>query len=762
MSASIQDLDGMFASHFGSIPLIADNKVRSSTSSFESGSDENEPCTLSYSRSINSQSSPKTSQKEIDPERAAKLQLLYSTLAELYVGDHKEQKQEEIFPSSVDSSNVSFHRDSAHKMIPKSSMASLDIAGASLLVEEEENEELADLSPTSLVFPMSKRKRGGIAGLPSGFDMVPNESNDGARLRESRSTASLDSHFRSRQIHVEDAGQSSEARGSSLPRQAPAPTSLPQADLRVLLLLQEIVFKVATLPDEEFEEEARDILAKRFPQLCEIPTRMLGENGELLPPTKKEETTPEERKARNAALHITLKGQKMHSLIKSMAVLESRSAMWKRIGSAKLTEAADQELPLIPDPWGLECYHQDLDKFHHDGKAKRSFELKDSRIEGLCPTCKGRGLDACSTCKGEDADECWWCSGTGKKKNLRACERCLREGKLKCQACNGRLIGTCEPCKGEGHGLYAAMVHIKVRHVEFPPVPTPVVVDDSLHDDPAAIRRTKTLIDRLVSTSIAKEKSPFRSLTASCSWEISSSKLIEVEVPQTFKPLTKKLGMALGLRRSMSGNSIKHKKNATSLRHFMLPSDPHLRPAEMSKEEFSAALLPEVAIIAARQGNDYEILNSSKQKEDIASSINSTAPVFQAFKPTASPILQMAFSPSTSATVSPILSPDREFFNAFEEMAPPSDLGSHNSFDSLAPRRPARSHRRTGSTPVQFSLGVFFSPILHLNYIFLALSRFIHEHNLYTTLIKYLSSTFRINKDSLKQLFPMHFFFLFA
>lgn len=721
MSTSIQDLDRMFASHFGSNPLIADGNVRTSTSSLGSASDDNEPHTPSYSpKSIDSKKLPPTP-KELDPERAAKLQLLYSTLAELYVGDQKEQKEEQTFISSADSSNVSSNRNSTHRYKPKNSVAPLNIARASTLLQEE-HEELADLSPTSMYIP--KAKRSGIAELPSGFELIKTKSEeDGARLQESRSATSLDGHSRSTRLSQAES-ISTASTGPISPRLASvisSPSSSPKADLRVLLPLQEIVFTVATLPDEEFqEEEARDILANRFPQLCEVPTRMLGENGELLPPTKKEETTPEERKARKAALHITLKGQKMHSLIKSMAVLESRSAIWKRMGSAKLTEAANQTLPQLPDPWGLECYHQDLDKLHHDGKAKRTFELKGSRTEGLCPTCKGRGLDACSTCKGEDADECWWCSGTGRKKNLRACERCLGAGKLKCQACAGKLVGTCEPCKGEGHGLYAAMVNIKVRHVEFPPVPTSIVVDDSLHNDPAAIRdaairRTKTLIDRLVSTSNAKGKTPFRPLTASCSWEISSSKLIEVEVPQTFKPLTKKTGIALGLRRSASANSIKHKKTATSLRHFMIPSDPQLRPAEMSKEEFSAALLPEVAIIA-REGNDYKILNSSlRQEEDVSFNkgnsppISTTPPIFQDFKPSASPILQQAFSPATSRAATPIRTPDRESFNAFEEMASPqANLESHNSFDSLAPRRPVRSelrsHRRTGSTPIQSSL----------------------------------------------------------
>ena len=59
-----------------------------------------------------------------------------------------------------------------------------------------------------------------------------------------------------------------------------------------------------------------------------------------------------------------LKGSKVHSLIKATVVLESRTAVWKKIACLEKKTAEATPLPLLPElpnPWDIEITHEGLD-----------------------------------------------------------------------------------------------------------------------------------------------------------------------------------------------------------------------------------------------------------------------------------------------------------------------------------------------------------------------------------------------------------------
>lgn len=494
-----------------------------------------------------------------------------------------------------------------------------------------------------------------------------------------------------------------------------------------MLNLDDIYFTKTSLPERQ-KDDGRNVLARHFPQLTEAPARMFGEDGSPLPPTKKEETTAEEREVRKRALVLRYRGKKIHSLIKSMVVMESRSIQWRRVGDDDENNYGVAPLPPLPDVWALDIVHQDLDNLQKQ-KAKRVFELADSRCGGQCIACHGAKVSVCSTCRGTAADDCWWCNGSGKQKGS-TCRRCLGQGKLACQACNGTLKSSCQPCKGQGSGLYAATVQVRVRRVDFPPLPTSSLAAQSRDADAirvAATKRTKQLIERLTTASNAKSKNHHAPLTASCTWETSASHLVEVEVPLAAK-LRKRRSFATLSRKSSSnslsstgasspvpsladelvGGGLLNRKVATSLRYFLLPSDPDLQPAELAKADFERALASSSPKLEHQQqqqyGPDGQLLSPPVSPSGSGSSSGSMTPVLAAFRPHVSPLAQMALTPDGgmsrpasrfhSPSASPALRPST-----------PSDIIERDSYFGSHIKK--QQHQRTSSHARTASAGRF-------------------------------------------------------
>ncbi|PWN53720.1 hypothetical protein IE53DRAFT_383762 [Violaceomyces palustris] len=358
------------------------------------------------------------------------------------------------------------------------------------------------------------------------------------------------------------------------------------------LTQKDIVFRSSMIPDSSLQERnVRDVLVERFPTLCDPPAKMFGEDGKPLPPTKKQEITAEEREARKRALMVTYKSKQVCSMIKATVIMESRTSNWKRIGPSSSNATAScssspiySSLPEVPSPWTVEITHENLDLSAMPTKAKKVFELAGTRCEAACPKCSGRGLDTCTTCKGEAADECFWCSGTGKEKGRGTCHRCSGLGKLACKKCQGTLLSPCLPCEGNGSGIYANMVTVKMKKVSLPPVPVSWIVSSARPHlgtvKSAATRRVWELIQRMNRQSnTTTTQSSYVPVSAECSWEISTNHLVEVDVPLQARLSSKKNQLKpLGL----------HRKIPTQKRFFTLPTDPDLKPDEISPSEFAA------------------------------------------------------------------------------------------------------------------------------------------------------------------------------
>ena len=347
----------------------------------------------------------------------------------------------------------------------------------------------------------------------------------------------------------------------------------------------DIAFRTNVLPESSLvNNKVRDILAAKFPSLCDAPARMFGEDGKPLPPTKKEEISEAERNARKEALFLRYMGKQTQSLIKATIVLESRTAAWKRVGPSAQRDVAT--LPEAVDAWSLEISHQGLDLNEIGTKAKRVFELPGSRCHAACPQCTGRGLATCTSCKGEQADECFWCAGSGRDAKGHRCNRCEGSGSLACRKCSGTLLSTCKACEGSGAGQFAYMVTVKFRRVKVPPVPTQWVVFsprphlESVRN--AATARVWDLIQRMSTTFEAKRFVP---VAAEVVWDSSSTHLVQVD-------------HALVARLSSDKTTLKpvglSRKIPTARRYFSIPSDSDLELIELSRADFEAALHPEV------------------------------------------------------------------------------------------------------------------------------------------------------------------------
>ena len=327
-------------------------------------------------------------------------------------------------------------------------------------------------------------------------------------------------------------------------------------------------------------DDCREIITAKFPSLCDPPARQFDEDGKPLPPTKRDEATPEERQARKKALTMHFRGKAPVSIVKAMIVMESRSGSWKRLGPASSSQQVSSTLPEMPSPWTMDIYHQDLDLSGIKAKSKRTVEIANCRTEAVCANCEGRCHESCSSCKGETADECFWCAGKGWAKGKGQCHRCHGEGILKCAACAGKLLATCKTCQGTGSGEFGYFVEVKVKRVEMPSVrvselvATPNPSSESVRS--AAVLTLWDSIQRLTEASVGKPK-PYIPVMAACVWETSVSHIIEADVPLAAR-------FKKGSSTPLKPEGL-HRRIPTSKRWFTIPSDLDLAPVELAESD---------------------------------------------------------------------------------------------------------------------------------------------------------------------------------
>lgn len=623
---SIDRLDRLFAHHFGTSPMMSDSHPYSqpgslsshqAASSYTSSSESNSPETpqkggkelplgnpfipdRSQSRGVKT-FTPSDSGSGIglifdENDRKAKAQQLLNALAELYAAPLVNSGTNSIKTASIYSQNSNEQHERQAKFNPSDiSPKSLQNSLPSSLpyMQDKQNESFHNSSSTFGSLPNHTKKTEEKVEAPGN---IHNEGGDATIWPMEQG-----------QVHEidtpENVGILAARRQSKVGTQNVGPMSP----------LSEVQYRVDAIPRRVLtEEQSREELTLNFPYLCEAPhVVMYDDQGIALPPLKYEETSNEERKARKNALSIKIRGKKMHTLIKSMVVLESRSSHWKMIPAAKQKgstlhrgdRSLAAELPQVPDPWSMNFMHSTKDTLSIKGSARRIFELSESRAYGQCPKCEGCGVGMCGLCKGTEPDECFWCEGSGREKvkaHLK-CQPCNGTGKLACKTCKGSLKSTCRTCEGEGEGLFCAYIQIKVRRVDFAPVPISSIIESTHSQNAesikeAAVKRTWDAINKLTETSGVKHKHAFRPLAASCSLQTSWSDLVEVHVPQTVK--ADKNGQR-GLLRSRSltnlrGQKHHHQQPKTKKYFFVLPCDMDLQPAEIEEDEFELALMPEI------------------------------------------------------------------------------------------------------------------------------------------------------------------------
>lgn len=429
----------------------------------------------------------------------------------------------------------------------------------------------------------------------------------------------------------------------------------------------------------------------RYPSLCDAPLREFGEDGQPLPPTKKQETSNEERQARKEALRVKFCAKQRLSLIKAMVVMESRSASWKRIGpfnpanhntnsasesvishqhqqSREVSPQSSTEvarLPPMPSPWSMEIRHEQLDIAQIKGKSKRTIELASLRINARCVKCDGSGLGNCVTCKAEQADECFWCSGTGREKTRAQawCRRCQGAGVLKCNTCHGSLKSDCRSCEGTGTGEYGFFVDVTVKRVEMPAVPIATLLPQynatanfmpnydevrtaatlALWDSILKLTETRSqIVNMKGGKAKGKEMVP---VMAACVWENSTSHVVAVDVPLAAKF---KKGATPALRPEGL-----HRKIPTRRRFFTVPTDGDLRSIELSEEEVKKITSPSLHNDNLPQAGG---VNQNRSPEDSPSAFASPAASTIEFGPSSSPPLA---TPEEGAVVSGYSTPTR-------------------------------------------------------------------------------------------------------
>lgn len=642
---ALEMLDRMFADYFGVSPLAQSSdcsgqifggsressvystsqntRTDSSRASTESTSPRTPailPLEIASALYRGGANTNKTANEE--PEKKVRMQNLLNSLAELYV-------------TPTVSANVS-NRDSTDgrtsAMAVQAHGEAIQRPVRSLLQPSR------DLSPKSTCSDLHGNGNAGMAIHPGQSDRTSNStlstSQNNRSSRPTGTTPSSNVGARDTSIWPVD-----EANLYEVPQpedvgdpMARRPSKVSTNNTQPMGPLTQIHYKVEAIPRRTCNDsDTRDELVRKFPQLCEAPHAvMYDDQGVALPPLKYEETTEKDRMARKNALAVHVRGKKMHTLIKSMVVLESRSSHWKKVrnhaskrnagagetsnaGASGMAQNSQQNssravircLPEVPSPWSLNFMHSDTDTLGIKGTARRIFELSESRAYGKCPKCQGAGQEACPTCKGEQPDECFWCEGSGreKRKQHNKCQPCTGTGKLMCKACHGSLRSPCRTCDGEGLGDFCAYVQIKVRRVDFAPVPVTMIVTSDEAYAPeavraAAIERTWNSINKLTEASTSKHRHPFRPLAASCSCQTSWSDLVEVNVAQAVKTSSRSHTSHGLLKRSRSLNTLKasrsSRKAQTMRRFFVVPSDADLQPAEIDEDEFELALAPEV------------------------------------------------------------------------------------------------------------------------------------------------------------------------
>lgn len=382
------------------------------------------------------------------------------------------------------------------------------------------------------------------------------------------------------------------------------------------LTRDDIIFRIASINvDPPSPVTVQSELAKVFPSLVEPPARMFGENGAPLPPTKKEEISAAERAARQDALKVEIKGSKVHSLVKAVIVLESRTSLWKKMANVEKNASDSASLALLPDlpnPWDMEITHEGLDISAFKNKTRKIFQLPASRIAGACRKCSGSGSENCRTCRGEVGSECFWCSGSGMQKGRRRCGRCQGQGRLSCMACEGKMASACRSCDGAGCGEYCAFVEVKMRRIEVPAVSVADLLGRSrasaANARPETVRAASIdmlweLVKLLANKASARTKRPYLPVSAVCTWEKSISYLAQVTAIQNakFKAGSKQPFRPEGMQRTVP----------TKIRYFSLPTDPSLPLAELTKNQFVQQNIPEKAVIEV--GSSHGVLNVSRR-----------------------------------------------------------------------------------------------------------------------------------------------------
>ncbi|PWN31391.1 uncharacterized protein FA14DRAFT_162756 [Meira miltonrushii] len=618
---SIDRLDRLFANHFGISPMMSDSHPSS-----QGGSLSSHQATSSYTSSeSNSPETPQKGGRELplgkpfipdrsqsrgvknftstdsgsgiglifdENDRKAKAQQLLNALAELYAAPLVNSGSNSIKTASIYSQNSNEQHERQAQFNP-SDISPKSVQSSLPYMQDKQNDSYRNSSSTFGSLPKQTRNTEKKVEAPA------SEHSEGGDATiwpmEQGQVHEIDT--------PENVGNLAARRQSKVGTQSVGPMSP----------LSEVQYRVDAIPRRILtEEQSREELTLNFPYLCEAPhVIMYDDQGIALPPLKYEETSNEERKARKNALSIKIRGKKMHTLIKSMVVLESRSSHWKMIPAAKQKSSIRRhgdrsiaaELPQVPDPWSMNFMHSTKDTLSIKGTARRIFELSESRAYGQCPKCQGCGVGMCGLCKGTEPDECFWCEGSGREKvkaHLK-CQPCNGTGKLACKTCKGSLKSTCRTCEGEGEGYFCAYIQIKVRRVDFAPVPVSSVIQSATQQNAesikeAAIRRTWDAINKLTEASGVKHKHAFRPLAASCSLQTSWSDLVEVHVPQTVK--VDKNGHR-GLLRSRSltnlrGQKHHHQQPKMKKYFFVLPCDTDLQPAEIEEDEFELALMPEI------------------------------------------------------------------------------------------------------------------------------------------------------------------------
>lgn len=651
---SVERLDRLFANHFGVTPMMpADSHPSSQAESLNSHSSRHAYAPSSYTSSeSNSPETPLKGGKELplgkpfiqdrsqfqagknfapsevgsgiglifdENDRKAKAQQLLNALAELYAAPLANSGSNSIKSASIYSHNSTPSSDHhiERNAMPNHVLDSSDISPKSTQssLPYMQNRQLD--TPQKLQYDSNRNSTSTSASLPKkNIETPASEPSEGGGdatiwPMEQGAVHEVDT--------PENVGNLSARRQSKIGTQGVGPMSP----------LSQIQYRVDAIPRRVLtEEQSREDLTLNFPHLCEAPhVVMYDDQGIALPPLKYEETSNEERKARKNALSIKIRGKKMHTLIKSMVVLESRSSHWKMIptskqkGSPSGHPSAVTKLPQVPDPWSMNFMHSTKDTLSIKGTARRIFELSESRAYGQCPKCEGCGVGMCGLCKGTEPDECFWCEGSGREK-IKAhlkCQPCNGTGKLACKQCKGSLKSACRSCEGEGEGQFCAYIQIKVRRVDFAPVPVSSIITsanlqnaESIKE--AAITRTWDAIHKLTEASGVKHKNAFRPLAASCSLQTSWSDLVEVHVPQAVK--SDKSGHR-GLLRSRSLTNLRGQKHhqhqpKTKKHFFVLPSDTDLQPAEIEEDEFELALMPEIRYQQPEQ--NYQQVDQRQQQ----------------------------------------------------------------------------------------------------------------------------------------------------